>query len=161
MSTNRKRRNTNQKNSLSCPVPCGWLIGPRNHLPAWFAVLCLLLCSSFQFSFIVCLSLRNTHRATHKSKLAILKISLVVAFYIPKWKVKVLVAQSCLTLLSHGLLCPCDSPARTLEWVAMPSSRGSSQPSDRTQVSYTAGGCFTIWATREILECCTWPYSIF
>ena len=26
------------------------------------------------------------------------------------------------------LLCPWDSPGRTLEWVAMPSSRGSSQP---------------------------------
>ena len=30
----------------------------------------------------------------------------------------------------HGIL-----QARTLEWVAMPSSRGSSQPRDRTQVS--------------------------
>ena len=29
--------------------------------------------------------------------------------------------------------------ARILEWVAMPSSRGSSQPKDRTQVSHTAG----------------------
>ena len=32
----------------------------------------------------------------------------------------------------------------------MPSSRGSSQPPrDRTQVSCTTGGFFTIWATRE------------
>ena len=30
----------------------------------------------------------------------------------------------------HGIL-----QARTLEWVAIPSSRGSSQPRDRTQVS--------------------------
>ena len=29
--------------------------------------------------------------------------------------------------------------ARILEWVAMPSSRGSSQPRDRTQVSHFAG----------------------
>ena len=34
--------------------------------------------------------------------------------------------------------------ARILEWVAMPSSKGSSQPSDRTQVSHIAGGFFTI-----------------
>ena len=34
--------------------------------------------------------------------------------------------------------------ARILEWVAMPSSRGSSQPRARTQVSCTAGGFFTI-----------------
>ena len=34
--------------------------------------------------------------------------------------------------------------ARILEWVAMPSSRGSSQPRDRTQVSHIAGGFFTV-----------------
>ena len=39
--------------------------------------------------------------------------------------------------------------ARILEWVAMPSSRGSSRPRDQTQVSRTAGGFFTICATRE------------
>ena len=32
-----------------------------------------------------------------------------------------------------------------LEWVAMPSSRGFSQPGDPTQVSHIAGGFFTIW----------------
>ena len=46
--------------------------------------------------------------------------------------VKVKVAQSCLTLcdpmdcIVHGLL-----QARILEWVAVPFSRGSSQPRDR------------------------------
>ena len=44
----------------------------------------------------------------------------------------------------HGIL-----QARILEWVAMPSSRGSSQPRDRTQVSHFVGGFFTVWATRE------------
>ena len=40
--------------------------------------------------------------------------------------------------------------ARILEWVAIPFSRGSSQPKDRTQVSCIAGGFFTTcWATRE------------
>ena len=42
--------------------------------------------------------------------------------------------------------------ARTLEWVAMPSSRGPSQPRDRTQVSRTAGRFFTVRATREAQE---------
>ena len=46
--------------------------------------------------------------------------------------------------LSMGIL-----QARILEWVSMPSSRGSSQPRDWTQVSHTAGGFFTSWATRE------------
>ena len=66
-----------------------------------------------------------------------------------------LLAQLCPTLCDpmncsppgssvHGIL-----QARILEWVAMPSSRGSSQPRDQTQVSCTGGRFFTIWATRE------------
>ena len=61
-----------------------------------------------------------------------------------------LVAQSCPTLHDilncsplgssvHGIL-----QARILEWVARPSSRGSSQPRDRTQVSSIAGRFFTV-----------------
>ena len=46
----------------------------------------------------------------------------------------------------HGIL-----QARRLEWVAFPFSRGSSQPRDRTQVSCSAGGFFTSWATGEAL----------
>ena len=41
--------------------------------------------------------------------------------------------------LSMGIL-----QARILEWVAMPSSRGSSQPRGGTQVSQIAGGFFTV-----------------
>ena len=41
--------------------------------------------------------------------------------------------------LSMGILL-----AKTVEWVAMLSSRGSSQPRDQTQVSHVAGGFFTI-----------------
>ena len=65
-------------------------------------------------------------------------------------KVKVEVAQSCLTLCNpvdytvHGIL-----QARILEWVAFPFSGGSSQPRDRTQVSRIAGRFFTSWATGE------------
>jgi len=39
----------------------------------------------------------------------------------------------------HGIL-----QARILEWVAIPFSRGSSQPRDQTQVSHIAGGFFTV-----------------
>ena len=39
--------------------------------------------------------------------------------------------------------------ARILEWVAVPSTRRSSQARDQTQLSCTAGGFFTFWATRE------------
>ena len=66
-----------------------------------------------------------------------------------------LVAQSCPTLCEpvdasppgssvHGIL-----QGRILEWVAIPFSRGSSQPRDWTQVSRIAGRFFTDWATRE------------
>ena len=41
-----------------------------------------------------------------------------------------------------------------LEWVAMPSSRGSSQPRDQTQVFHVTGRFFTIWATWEAHEYC-------
>ena len=66
----------------------------------------------------------------------------------PPGKVKVI--QSCLTLCDpmgytvHGIL-----QARILEWAAFPFSRGSSQSRNWTQVSCTAGGFFTSWATRE------------
>ena len=36
-----------------------------------------------------------------------------------------------------------------LKWVAYPFSRGSSQLRDQTHVLPTAGGFFTIWASRE------------
>ena len=39
--------------------------------------------------------------------------------------------------------------ARILEWIAMPSSRGSSQPRNRIQVSRIAGRFFTNRATGE------------
>ena len=59
-------------------------------------------------------------------------------------RVKVKVARSCQTLCDptdytvYGIL-----QARILEWEAVPSSRGSSQPRDQTQVSCIAGRFFT------------------
>ena len=41
---------------------------------------------------------------------------------------------------------------RILEWVAYPSSRGSSWPRNRTRVSCIAGRFFTSWATRGALK---------
>ena len=68
------------------------------------------------------------------------------------WKWKLL---SCVQLFAtpwsdytvHAIL-----QVRILEWVALPFSRGSSQPRDWTQVSCIAGGFFTSWATREAQE---------
>ena len=74
---------------------------------------------------------------------------------------RVLVTQSRPTLRPHGLDSPPGSSglgilqARTLGWVAIPFSRGFSQPSNRTQVSHIAGRFFTIWATQEALQLST------
>ena len=67
------------------------------------------------------------------------------------------VAQSCLTLcdpIDGSPPCPTIPgilQARTLEWVAISFSKGSSQPRDRTWVSHFLGRRFSIWATRESL----------
>ena len=64
---------------------------------------------------------------------------------------QVLVLQLCLTLCHptdhssvHGIL-----QARIVEWIALPFSRGSSQPKGRTWVYCITGKFFTLWATRE------------
>ena len=68
-------------------------------------------------------------------------------------KVKMKVAQSCRNLCNpmdytvYGIF-----QATILEWGAIPFSRVSSQPRDRTQVFHIAGGFFTSWATRETQE---------
>ena len=51
--------------------------------------------------------------------------------------------------------------ARILECVAMPSSPGSSQPRDRTQVSRTVGRfyCLSHQGSPRILEWVTYPFS--
>ena len=52
--------------------------------------------------------------------------------------------------------------ARRLEWVAMPSSRGSSQLRNWTHVSHVAGRFYTLWATKEALAVVTpscFPYT--
>ena len=71
-----------------------------------------------------------------------------------KVEVKVWVAQSCLTLCDPMNCSPPSSvhrilQARILEWVAFLFPRESSQPRDRTWVSYIADSFFFIWVTRE------------
>ena len=73
------------------------------------------------------------------------------------------VSQSCPTLCSpkncsppgssvHGM-----SKARILEWVAMPSSRGSSQSRDRTHISCIGRWVLYPWAT---MKCSWYPLSV-
>ena len=69
------------------------------------------------------------------------------------------VTQSCPTTLCDPIDCSLPGfsihwifQARVLEWVAISFSRGSSRPSDGTQVSSIACGFLTSWATRKALE---------
>ena len=61
-----------------------------------------------------------------------------------QWKPLSRVFATPWTIAVHGIL-----QARMLEWAAFRFSRGSSQPRDQTQVSHTAGGVFTSWATEK------------
>ena len=78
-----------------------------------------------------------------------------VAYLYNVYNLSVLVAQSCPTLCNPM---DCSQPAssvheilqaRILKWVAIPFSRGSSQPKDPAWVSCIVGRFFTVWATRE------------
>ena len=67
-------------------------------------------------------------------------------------------ASLCMCVVAQSYLTLCDPmdpsqqaplsmvvlQARILEWVAMPSCRGSSQPREQIQISHTAGRLFTV-----------------
>ena len=55
--------------------------------------------------------------------------------------------ENSMICIVHGIL-----QAGILEWVGMPSFRGSSQPRDQTQVSHTAGGFLTISSLKLHLK---------
>ena len=100
----------------------------RSKLPIWEP-----LCIWVSYSSMVCNSLCD------------------LGYFSGSHFVEVKVAQSD-SLWLHELNSPWILQDRILEWAAVPFSRGSSQPRDQTQVSYTAGGFFTSWAIREAEE---------
>ena len=61
----------------------------------------------------------------------------------------------------RGLYSPWNSLGQNTGVVAVPFSRGSSQPGNPTQVSRISGRFFTSWATGKprILECVAYPFS--
>ena len=89
------------------------------------------------------------------------KGSILCTFLTLQVKMCVLAVQSCPTLCNPVDCSPLVSSVleilqvRILEWVTIPFSRGSSQPRDRTQVSYIAGRFFTISATGKPWSSCT------
>ena len=70
----------------------------------------------------------------------------IVVFYLWEYVWKSL-SHVQLFATDYGIL-----QARILEWVAIPFSRGSSQPRDPIQVSRIAGGFFSSWATRKYIS---------
>ena len=71
---------------------------------------------------------------------------------------------ACSCVCMYGYVAPpsIGVSSKILEWVAMSSSRGSSQPRDGTQISLIAGRFFTSWATWEAQESWRWvvyPFS--
>ena len=68
-------------------------------------------------------------------------------------------AQLCLTLCDLKDCSPWNSPGRNTGVSNLSLLRESSQPRDWTQVSLTAGGFFTSWATWEV-QCSKWRYAL-
>ena len=127
---------------------------PCEQIEMSVSIIFLLSCSHHSFDFFV-ISRRLAFQEVASP------VSGTTMFRTNSWtwgKVKVKVTLSCLTLCSAM---DCSLPgssghwilqARILEWVAIPFSRGSSQPRNRTGVSCVASGFFTSWATREAQE---------
>ena len=75
--------------------------------------------------------------------------------YMHPWENETVV-PSCPTLCNPMDYSPPGSSVhRILEWVVIPFSRGSSQSRYQTGTSCIVGRFFTIWATREVLQCKT------
>ena len=153
-----------------------WMLMPQVSLFLWFMT-SILYCPSFSFFFLhydehryiymVWKSAETEHRTCSflnpitgkgldKYKISLLYVSLLLCMC----SVGSVVSNSLwlhglqpARLLIHGIL-----QARTLEWVAMPSSWGSSQPRGQTHFSYLscmAGSFFTTstsWKTHLNLK---------
>ena len=87
-------------------------------------------------------------------------MSLFSSLFLLPYCVRVLVAQSGPTLCDLTDCSPAGFSvheilqARILKWIAIPFSRGTSQPRNRNLVSCMAGRFFTVWATgKSSLSC--------
>ena len=125
--------------SLSFTISCSFLKLKSIELvmPSNYLILChhlLLLPSSFPRSRVFFQQVGSLHQVAKLLELQLKHQSF-------QWIFRVASSQAPLPM---GIL-----QARTLEWVAMPSSRRSSQPRDQTQVSHIAIRFFTIWAMKE------------
>ena len=107
-------------------------------VPFWVTyIICLL-----GFSFFGLSRVQNFKKGTAWNRLcAVLSCLVMSDSFVTPWTVAYQAP------LSVGIL-----QARILQWVAMPFSRWSSQPRDRTQVSHISSRFFAIRPTREVQE---------
>ena len=154
--------------SGSCPVSKLFTSGGQSvGTPASASVLPMNIQSWFPLGWTGLISLQSKRLSDVFSSTTIWKhhlFSTQPSLWSNYYSVLCTVIQSCLTLWDpmdcsppgfsvHGI-----SQTRILEWVAIPFSRESSWPRDRTWVSCVGGGFFTVWATREAPEYWSrWP----
>ena len=145
--------------AISLPI---WVTSPYKPLPLpIYSITVLIISCEYTWncvSYSVCLFSNHTlQKLMNERKSCCVHPLFAFLFFLPY-------ALLCVVVQSHPALCnpwtvarqvPLSMgilQARILEWVAMPSFRGSSQPRDRIQVSCIADGSFTIWVTREAQE---------
>ena len=137
-----------QCTSFEFPVSC------IEFLSISHMVICMFQCCSLKSSYPRLLPLSPKAFSLHLCHFCCFAYRIIVIVFLNSVSEKSEVAQSCPTLCDpvdysppgfsvHGIL-----QARTLEWVAISFSRGSSQPRDQTQASHIAGRRFNLWATR-------------
>ena len=124
------------------------LLGSWNFDFTFWATL-LFTCKTALLQLSYFLSLSSAYRSlrVQRSLHFVVSVSLSWNEYNPLW------------LLCSNFLQPSCSPsgssvywilqARILEWIAIPSSRGSFWPRDRTLVSCISDRFFTVWATGK------------
>ena len=92
-------------------------------------------------------------RPHHRGSLEVQRLTCVGCFH---YTSSLTCSQSCLTLCNplgcSQSVCPWNSPARILEWVAISYSRGSSWPRDGTCVSCIGRPILYHWARWEALH---------
>ena len=135
---------------LEAPISTSLFLLPNNVLWCRYAIFCLSFHHSIDI-LVICnnVAINISHRVFQGLMLSCLLLVHCCCCC--------LVAKSCPMLYDpmdcslpsssvHGIL-----QARILEWVAIPSSRGYSQPRNWTCLSCITGGFLTVWTTMEAL----------
>ena len=145
------------------------LLVPRNTLPVHFTASPEFRVHSHSLEFFSsCIPLRNFLASVPASELSLMrKVNTAYRGWMPIAMLKCIITEErfssvgnhkdnnlvCVNFFFCVIFCEITEDgilqARILECAAFPFSKGSAQPTDRTQLSHTAGTFFTSWTTRE------------